>query len=133
MAYDTLLNEGGSGLAGGQRQRLAIARAIVHNPAMLLLDEATSHLDCATEALIDQNLDALGCTRVVAAHRLSTIRNADQIVVLDEGEIVEQGSHEELSSRGGRYAALIQGREEVANPDPTCSDRLRNVTMDLLG
>jgi len=107
MGYETLVAEGGSGLSGGQRQCLAIARAVAHRPAVLLLDEATSHLDVVTERLVDSNLSRLPCTRIVIAHRLSTIRNADLILVLDGGMIVERGSHEELRSKGGYYAALI--------------------------
>jgi len=110
LDYETRIDEGGSSLSGGQRQRLAIARAVVRRPAMLLLDEATSHLDTLTERLVDQNLDDLSCSRVVVAHRLSTIQNADLIVVLDEGAIVEQGSHDELLARGGRYAALVKNQ-----------------------
>jgi ABC-type bacteriocin/lantibiotic exporter with double-glycine peptidase domain len=113
MGYETLLNEGGLGLSGGQRQRLALARALVQRPAILLLDEATSNLDTVTEAAVDQHLDRLGCTRIVIAHRLSTVRNADQILVLYEGRLVEQGRHEELVTRGGQYAALVHGQDAV--------------------
>jgi ABC-type bacteriocin/lantibiotic exporter with double-glycine peptidase domain len=107
MGYETRIDEGGSCLSGGQRQRLAIARAVSHMPALLLLDEATSQLDVLTEALVHRNLDRLGCTQIVVAHRLSTIRNADVIVVLEEGSIVEQGSHQELIGRKARYAELV--------------------------
>jgi ABC-type bacteriocin/lantibiotic exporter with double-glycine peptidase domain len=110
MGYETILAEGGSGLSGGQRQRLAIARALAHKPAVLLLDEATSHLDALTERLVDQSLSGLSCTRIVIAHRLSTIRNADLILALDDGAIVERGSHEELLAAGGHYAALVQSQ-----------------------
>jgi ABC-type bacteriocin/lantibiotic exporter with double-glycine peptidase domain len=108
MGYETLVAEGGSALSGGQRQCLAIARALAHRPAIVLLDEATSHLDVLTEALVDYNLSRLQCTRIVIAHRLSTIRNADVILVLDQGAVVEQGSHRELLELGGRYAALVR-------------------------
>jgi ATP-binding cassette, subfamily B, bacterial len=109
MGYETRIAEGGSGLSGGQRQRLSLARALAHQPAILLLDEATSHLDVLTESLIEQNLHHLSCTRIAIAHRLSAIRNADTILVLDQGAIVEQGSHEQLLHLDGHYASLIRG------------------------
>jgi len=110
MQYETRIGEGGASLSGGQRQRIAIARAVAHRPRLLLLDEATSHLDVVTESLVDRNLDGLTCTRVVIAHRLSTVQNADLIVVLDNGSIVEQGSHEELLAREGFYASLVRSQ-----------------------
>jgi len=108
MGYDTLVSEGGSVFSGGQRQRLALARALANHPALLLLDEATSALDVVTEQIIARNLRGLPCTQIIIAHRLSTIRNADLIVMLDQGSIVEQGTHEQLLSRNGFYARLIQ-------------------------
>lgn len=108
MRYETILGEGGAGLSGGQRQRLSLARALAHQPKFVLLDEATSHLDVATEALVDSNLSQLPCTRIVIAHRLSTVRNADLIVVLDNGCIVEQGTHNELLTRDGYYAMFVR-------------------------
>jgi ATP-binding cassette, subfamily B, bacterial len=107
MGYETRVDEGGGSLSGGQRQRLAIARAVAKRSRLLLLDEATSHLDVITESLVDCNLDTLSCTRVVIAHRLSTVQNADLIAVLENGSIVEQGSHHELLALGGHYSDLI--------------------------
>ncbi|GCE06075.1 peptidase domain-containing ABC transporter [Dictyobacter aurantiacus] len=107
MGYETLLSEGGSVFSGGQRQRLALARALANHPALILLDEATSALDVTTERAVEQSLNRLSCTQIVIAHRLSTIRNADFILVLDEGHIVEQGTHQQLLQRRGFYAKLI--------------------------
>jgi ABC-type bacteriocin/lantibiotic exporter with double-glycine peptidase domain len=116
MGYQTRLAEGGAGLSGGQRQRLALARALAGRPTVLLLDEATSHLDAATEAEVDRNLDRLGCTRIVIAHRLSTVRNADRILVLEGGQVAERGTHAELVARGGLYAALLGAQHENRTP-----------------
>jgi ATP-binding cassette, subfamily B, bacterial len=108
MQYETSIAEDGNALSGGQRQRLALARALVNTPILLLLDEATSSLDVTTETLIDQNLRHLSCTQIIIAHRLSTVRNADVILVLEQGGIVERGSHDELMKQNGYYAQLIQ-------------------------
>jgi ABC-type bacteriocin/lantibiotic exporter with double-glycine peptidase domain len=108
MRYETSVAEDGEALSGGQRQRLALARALVNDPILLLLDEATSALDVVTETLIDQNLRHLSCTQIVIAHRLSTVRDADVILVLEQGSIVERGSHDELMKQNGYYAQLIQ-------------------------
>lgn len=107
---DTLAGPRGSSLSGGQRQRVAIARAILRNAPVLLLDEATSALDAKSEAFVQEALERLAETRttLVIAHRLSTVRNADKIVVMDRGQVVEQGSHEELLARGGAYARLYE-------------------------
>ncbi|MFE3851004.1 ABC transporter ATP-binding protein [Streptomyces griseorubiginosus] len=109
---DTLVGERGARLSGGQRQRLAIARALIRDPRVLVLDEATSALDTRSEALVQQALARLlhGRTTFVVAHRLSTVRGADRIVVLGEGRILETGTHEELLRRGGAYTALHAGQ-----------------------
>lgn len=110
MQYETYVAEGGNALSGGQRQRLALARALAQTPSILLLDEATSALDVVTEQVIEQNLRTLACTQIIIAHRLSTIRHADLIVVLEQGTVVECGSHDELLKHHGPYAQLIQSQ-----------------------
>jgi ABC-type bacteriocin/lantibiotic exporter with double-glycine peptidase domain len=117
LRYETRLSEGGTSMSGGQRQRIAIARAVLTRPEILLLDEATSHLDVAAERRVIANLDGLGCTRIAIAHRLSTVRASNQILVLERGRVVERGSHAELVRLGRAYAAL------AAQQDPTASMR----------
>jgi len=114
--YATIVGERGVKLSGGQKQRVAIARAIVANPRILILDEATSSLDSESEALIQDGLNALmkGRTTFVIAHRLSTVRNADQIVVIEEGRVLERGTHDELMELGGRYRALYEKQYGIA-------------------
>ncbi|MGK9267677.1 peptidase domain-containing ABC transporter [Bacillus inaquosorum] len=112
MGYNTIIGENGSFLSGGQKQRLAIARAIVNNPSVVILDEITSHLDPLTESKIDSFFDQSKTTRIIISHRLSGIKNADQIVVLDKGEIIEQGMHQELIEKKGFYYEMWMKQAE---------------------
>ena len=108
--YDTEVGERGVRLSGGQRQRIAIARALLADPRILILDEATSHLDTVNEAEVQEALSRLmtGRTTLVIAHRLSTVRGVDRILVIDEGKVVEEGSHDELMRLEGVYAELVE-------------------------
>ena len=113
--YDTVVGERGYRFSGGEKQRMAIARTILRNPPILVLDEATSALDTQTERLVQEALERLaeGRTTIAIAHRLSTVRDADQIVVLDRGHVVETGTHEELLAAGGRYALLVERDADI--------------------
>src|SRR5690606_9349245 len=109
--YDTKLDESGSILSQGQKQLIAISRAMLKNPSILILDEATSNIDTVTELLIQDSLKRLmkGRTSFIIAHRLNTVTQADKIIMLENGEIIEEGSHDELLSKGGRYELLYKG------------------------
>ncbi|HJC40111.1 MAG TPA: ATP-binding cassette domain-containing protein, partial [Candidatus Intestinimonas pullistercoris] len=114
--YDTLVTGDGANLSQGQRQLLAIARAAVADPPVLILDEATSSIDTRTEALIEKGMDQLmeGRTVFVIAHRLSTVRNANAILVLEHGQVVERGDHDELLAQKGLYYQLYNGMFELS-------------------
>ena len=111
MGMNTVISEGYGGISGGQRQRLIIARAIAAKPKILLLDEATSALDNITQKKVAKTLGELSCTRIVIAHRISTIKECDRILVLDEGKIIEDGTYDELMDKGGAFAKLVERQQ----------------------
>ena len=119
--YDTYIGERGVMLSGGQKQRVAIARVFLKNPKVLILDEATSALDTVTEQSIQRSLDELsrGRTTIIIAHRLSTVRHADSIAVIEDEHVVEQGSHRELMAKNGIYAGLVRA-QEIGEEDRLC-------------
>ena len=118
--YDTLVGERGIQLSGGQKQRIAIARALLPRPQLLLLDEATSALDAESEHLVQEAIDnaVIGRTVIIVAHRLSTVQRADKIVVIDDHQIVDAGTHVELLSRCTKYQDLIKRQALISSPTP---------------
>ena len=108
MGMHTLISDGQGGVSGGQKQRLMIARAVVFKPNILMFDEATSALDNRTQKQVSEALDKMGCTRIVIAHRLSTIKHCDRILVLDGGNVIEEGKFDELIAQNGCFARLVE-------------------------
>ena len=117
LKFDTVIGAEGQGLSQGQKQRILIARAVYKNPDILFFDEATNSLDAKNERDITENLEKFyeNKTVVIVAHRLSTVRNANQILVLDKGKIIEAGTHEELTEKKGKYFELVRNQLELGN------------------
>jgi ATP-binding cassette subfamily B protein len=131
LGYDSLVGERGQSLSGGERQRISIARALLIDPRILILDEATSSVDSTTEKEIQKALDnlVLGRTTIAIAHRLSTLRRADRLVVMERGQIVEIGRHEELMARQGAYYELYQA--QARNIDADSSDNAISIPLEI--
>ena len=117
LSYNTKIGNEGLGVSGGQKQRLFIARAVYKSPQLILFDEATSALDANNETIIMENLEQFfkGKTAIIIAHRLSTVKHADKIIVLDKGRVVEEGNHAELGSKKGEYYRLVKNHLELGN------------------
>jgi subfamily B ATP-binding cassette protein HlyB/CyaB len=135
--YDTLVGEHGSNLSGGQRQRIAIARALITNPRILIFDEATSALDYESERIIQDNMRSIckGRTVFIIAHRLSTVRGCDKIIVIEKGQIIESGSHQQLLTRKGTYSKLYnyQLGDQLPLPTPTANTQPVEVGVPTVG